>query len=267
MRMRAAGLVLTLLVLAMACGGGQPTGDQASREVPAAQETEETLSGEVLVFAAASLTDAFEEIATEFSNTNREVKVIYNLAGSQQLAGQITQDAPADVFASANQTQMDVVVAAGLVAGQPEIFTSNLLEIAVEPGNPLGIQGLADLSRPDITLVMAAEEVPAGQYAREALDAAGVAVAPSSLETDVRAVLSKVALGEADAGIVYHSDVTAADGAVEGVEIPAGQNVPATYPIAVLANAPNPTAARAFVDFVTSQRGQEILSQYGFAAS
>jgi len=261
MRVRGAGLGLALLLLAVACGGGQTA--------PAEQVSPGAASpwGEVLVFAAASLTDAFEEIAMELSEANPGAKVTYNFAGSQQLAGQITQAAPADVFASANQTQMDVVADAGLVAAEPQIFTSNLLEIAVEPGNPLGIQGLADLSRPDVTLVMAAEEVPAGQYARQALDAAGVQVTPASLETDVRAVLSKVALGEADAGIVYRSDIAAAGDDVEGVEIPLDQNVPASYPIAVLTSAPNPAAARAFVDFVTSRRGQEILAKHGFAAS
>jgi molybdate transport system substrate-binding protein len=255
--------LLTLLVLAAACGASQ-TAPEA--QTSPKQTGENTVSGEVVAFAAASLTDAFEALAMAFSEANPAVKVTSNFAGSQQLAGQITQGAPASVFASANQTQMDVVADAGLIAGQPQVFASNRLTIAVEPGNPLGIKGLADLARPDITLVMAAEEVPAGQYARQALDAAGVQVAPASLETDVRAVLSKVALGEADAGIVYRSDVVAADGDVDAVEIPAAQNVPAAYPIAVLADAPNLAAARAFVDFVTSKQGQHILAEHGFAA-
>jgi molybdate transport system substrate-binding protein len=222
-------------------------------------------SDEVLVFAAASLTDAFEEVAAAFGEANPDVTATFNFASSATLAQQIVQGAPADVFASANQAQMDVVADAGLLDGESEPFAGNLLQIAVEPGNPLGIAGLADLARPDLTLVLAAEEAPAGQYAREALDAQGVTVTPASLEADVRAVVSRVALGEADAGIVYATDVIAADGDVEGVEVPEDQNVPATYPIATLAEAPTPDAAAVFVDFVQSGEGQAILRRHGFS--
>jgi molybdate transport system substrate-binding protein len=193
------------------------------------------------------------------------VEVVLNHAGSQTLASQIDEGAPADVFASANTTQMAAVAAAGNLAAEAEVFTANLLAIAVEAGNPLGVDGLADLSDPDLVLVLPAEAVPAGQYAREALDAAGVEVSPSSLEQDVRAALSKVELGEADAAIVYASDVAASAAAV-GIDIPAEQNVPASYPIAVIADAPNPTAANAFVAFVLSDSGQDILATYGFTA-
>ncbi len=230
-----------LLVLLAGCGGG-------SAEA----------GGEVLVFAAASLTEAFGEIEEAFVAANPGATVTFNFAGSQTLATQINEGAPADVFASANQTQMDVVGEAG------EPFIANVLQIAVEPGNPLGIETLEDLARPDVTLVMAAEEVPAGQYAREALDAAGVTVDPASLEQDVRAVLSRVSLGEADAGIVYASDVASAGDEVSGVEIPDEQNVPATYPIATLPEAPNPEGAEAFVAFVRSEEGQTILAEHGF---
>ncbi len=249
-----AGLLLALLLAA--CGGG--ASDGAGTPDPAPR-------GEVVVFAAASLTEAFEQIGERFTQANPGLTVTYNFAGSQQLAGQIVEGAPADVFASANQRQMDVVGEAGLIAGESRPFASNLLAIAVEPGNPLGIGGLADLATPDLVLVLAAEEVPAGRYAQEALDAAGVEVSPASREPDVRAVLSRVALGEADAGIVYASDVAAAGGEVEGVPIPADDNVRATYPVAALADAPNPEGARAFADFVRSADAQGILADHGFA--
>jgi molybdate transport system substrate-binding protein len=244
----------TVAVVASACGSGNASDDGSGDP-----------SGALVVFAAASLTDAFDGLSDAFVDANPEVEVVFNHAGSQTLRSQINEGAPADVFASANDTQMDAVAAAGNLAGEPETFAANLLAIAVEPGNPLGIRGLEDLADPELVLVLPAEEVPAGQYAREALDAAGIEVAPSSLEQDVRAARSKVELGEADASIVYASDLVASD-AVEGIDIPIEHNVPARYPIAVLADAPNPAAAEAFVAFVLSEDGQEILASYGFTA-
>ena len=217
------------------------------------------------VFAAASLTDAFEAIAGDFSAAHPEVEVELNFGSSSTLATQITQGAPVDVFASANRQQMEALEAAAVVAGPPADFAGNALAIAVEAGNPLGITSLRDLARPDVTLVLADVAVPAGQYAREMLDRQAVAVTPASLEVDVRAVLSRVALGEADAGIVYVSDIaSAAD--VEGVTIPDAQNVRATYPIAALAEAPNPAAAQAFVAHVLSSPGRRVLREHGFTA-
>jgi molybdate transport system substrate-binding protein len=263
--------VLLLAVLLAACGGsGQSASPQEATSQPASENTSEVeaLSGQLTVFAAASLTDAFEDVGDRFSAAHPDVTVAFNFASSSTLATQIVEGgAPADVFASANQTQMDVVDDAGLIAGERTDFTGNRLEIAVEADNPLRIEGLADLSRPDVTLVLAAEEVPAGQYARQALDAQGIQVDPSSLEVDVRAVLSRVALGEADAGVVYASDVATAGEEVEGVEIPSDQNVAASYPIATLADASNPAAAEAFVDYVLSDEGQAVLGEYGFATS
>lgn len=224
-----------------------------------------TRGGQVTVFAAASLTDAFGDIAAAFETANPGLTVAFNFAGSQQLAGQIVEGAPADVFASASPAQTDVVVAAGLAAHEPVDFAGNRLEIAVEPGNPLLITGLADLDRDDIVLVLAAPEVPAGHYAAEALTAAGVEVHPASLDNDVRAALAKVELGEADAAVVYRSDIDAAGEGVEGVTIPEDQNVVATYPVTVLTAARNADAAEAFVAFVMSAAGQQILRDHGFA--
>lgn len=247
-----ASLAVTILVLA---GCGRDGGSEA-----------EGLSGELIVFAAASLTNAFEEISESFTTEHPDVTVTFNFAGSNVLATQINEGAPADVFASANTAQMTVVADAGNVAGESSIFVNNVLAIAVEAGNPFDIAGLADLANPDLILVLAAEEVPVGQYARQALDTAGVDVAPASLEADVRAALSKVELGEADATIVYATDIVSASDTVEGVDIPAEHNVPAAYPIAVLDDAPNAAAAEAFVAYVLGSTGQEILGSYGFAA-
>ena len=247
---------IAVAVAVAACGSAEVEGDgEAAGEV----------SGELIVFATASLTDAFDGLSEAFVDANPDVEVVFNHAGSQTLASQINEGAPADVFASANLAQMEVVAGAGNLAGEAEVFTANLLEIAVEPGNPLGIGGLEDLADPDLVLVLPAEEVPAGQYAREALDAAGVGVTPASLERDVRAALSKVELGEADASIVYASDIVASDGRADGVAIPAEHNVVASYPIAVLGDAPNPAAGEAFVAFVLSGTGQDILAAHGFA--
>lgn len=249
------GLVLALVVTACGSAAVDDEGD-ATGEV----------AGELVVFAATSLTDAFDAIRAAFVAANPDAEVVFNRAGSQTLARQVIEGARADVFASANVAQMDVVDEVGELAGDASTFTSNALAIAVEPGNPLGVAGLEDLADPDLLLVLPSEEVPAGRYAREALDAAGVAVTPVSLEQNVRAALAKVELGEADAAIVYASDLVASDGRADGVAIPAEQNVPITYPVAVLADAPNPATAEAFVAFVLSDTGQEILATHGFTA-
>ncbi len=242
------------LVLA-ACGGTPPRDGRG-----------DATSGTITVFAAASLADAFEAVGDAFVDAHPGSDVVLNDAGSQVLAGQIMEGAPVDVFASANPRHMAAVRDGGHVSGEPRAFAANRLAIAVEPGNPLGIDGLGDLSDPDLVVVLPAEEVPAGDYARQALADAGVRVSPASLEPNVRAALSKVALGEADASIVYSSDVVAADGRVTGVDIPAAVNVRATYPIAVMTGAPNPTGAEAFVDFLLGDEGQAILSDHGFMA-
>jgi molybdate transport system substrate-binding protein len=258
---------LSLALLLVACGGGdQAAAPSESASQPASQTAPEALSGVLTVFAAASLTDAFEDLGERFEQVNPDVDVSFNFASSSTLASQIAEGAPADVFASASQATMDIVDDEGLVAGDCADFAGNSLQIAVEPGNPKGIESLEDLAQSDVTVVLAAEEVPAGEYARRALDAQGIEVEPASLETDVRAVLSRVALGEADAGVVYISDVVAAGDDVEGVEIPSDQNVPASYPIATLTDAPNPAAGEAFVDYVMSDEGQQVLNEFGFSS-
>lgn len=266
--MRSRGVLLAvvsavLLVLA-ACGGSNAvtttTAAGGSTSAPSG------LEGEVLVSAAASLTDAFAEVESAFEAANPGVDVVLNLAGSSGLREQILEGAPADVFASANTSNMDQVAEAGEVASDPQIFVRNLLQIAVPAGNPAGVTGLEDFGRDELLIGLCAEDVPCGDFAREALANAGVTPAIDTNEPDVRALLTKVEAGELDAGITYVTDVASTDGAVEGVEIPEDLNAIAEYPIAVLANAPNPMGAAAFVDFVLSDEGQAILARYGFAA-
>jgi molybdate transport system substrate-binding protein len=224
------------------------------------------VEGEVLVSAAASLTDAFGEIEAAFEEANPDVDVVLNLGSSSTLREQILEGAPADVFASANTSNMDQLVEAEEVAVDPEIFVTNLLQIAVPAGNPAGVAGLDDFARDELLIGLCAEDVPCGQFAREALSLAGVAPEIDTNEPDVRALLTKVEAGELDAGITYVTDVLSTGGTVDGVDIPDDQNVIAEYPIAVLASAPNPSAAEAFVEFVLSEEGQAILGEYGFAS-
>lgn len=221
------------------------------------------LEGEILVSAAASLTEAFGEMETEFEAANPGVDVVLNLGSSSSLREQIIEGAPADVFASANTSNMDQVVEAGEAEGG-EIFVSNLLQIAVPAGNPAGIVGLEDFANEDLLIGLCAEDVPCGDFGRQALENAGVTPAIDTNEPDVRALLTKVEAGELDAGITYVTDVLSTDGAVEGVDIPDEFNVVAEYPIAALSNAPNPDAASAFVEYVLSDEGQAILASYGF---
>jgi molybdate transport system substrate-binding protein len=214
------------------------------------------------VFAAASLQPAFDKIGQQLKTQNN-ITTTFSYAGTQTLTAQLQQGAPADVFASADTAHMTTVQNAGLIVGAPRIFAHNRLEIAVERGNPKGIHSLADLARAGLVVVLADPSVPAGKYAQQALTKAHVTVHPASLEPQVTGVLTKVALGEADAGIVYVSDVVTS-GKVDGVTIPDDQNVIADYPIAALSSAQNMTGAQTFITYVLSTAGQAILKAAGF---
>jgi molybdate transport system substrate-binding protein len=233
------------------CGGGDDSGGGSGAATP----------GEIKVFAAASLTAAFTDIGERFSAANGGTKVTFNFAGSQALATQIQQGAPADVFASADLNNMDKVKD---LTGTPQNFASNLLQIVVEKGNPKSVATVEDLANPDLKVVLAAPDVPAGRYAAEILGKAGVTVKPVSEEDNVKAVVTKVSLGEADAGIVYVTDVSAGGDKVEGVDIPEDQNVLATYPIATVRASKAQDQAQAFLDLVLSAEGQQVLKQHGF---
>jgi molybdate transport system substrate-binding protein len=222
------------------------------------------LSGTLVVFAATSLTDAFDKIGAEFHQANPGVTVKFNYNGSSSLATSINQGAPADVFASAAPANMKTVTDAGNAADTPKTFASNQGEIMVEKGNPDHITSVSQLANPAVKVVVCAPEVPCGAVATAIFKNAGVTVKPVSEEQNVGGVVTKVTLGEADAGIVYVTDVKANEGKATGVAIPANQNDTTEYPIAELKAAPNPSAAAAFVSYVLGTQGQQVLASFGF---
>ncbi|MBW4701260.1 molybdate ABC transporter substrate-binding protein [Micromonospora sp. RL09-050-HVF-A] len=221
-------------------------------------------TGTVTVFAAASLTESFTALGRRFEADHPGSTVTFNFAGSSALATQITQGAPADVFASAAPRNMATVTDAGHAAGTPTVFARNQLVIAVPEGNPQRLAGLADLTRPGLKVALCATQVPCGAAATTALDRAGVRVTPVTLEQDVKGALAKVKLGEVDAALVYRTDARAADREIDGIDFPEATRAVNDYPIVVLADAPNPTAARAFVALVRSAAGRTVLTDAGF---
>jgi molybdate transport system substrate-binding protein len=234
-----------LLALLPSCGGGGGGGDR------------------LLVFAAASLTDAFIEIGAAFEAAHPGSEVEVSFAASSALREQILEGAPADVYASANEEAMAAVVEAGMVSGEAHVFARNGIEIAVPAGNPAGVSGLDDFAREDLLLGLCARQVPCGIFGRRVLAAAGIEPAIDTDEPDVRALLTKIEAGELDAGLVYRTDVASSDG-VAGIPVPSAYAVEAVYPIAVLREATDPALARGFVDFVLSGAGAEILAAHGF---
>jgi len=215
------------------------------------------------VFAAASLTEAFADTRAHLVSANPGLTVTYSFAGSQQLVAQVVAGAPADVVAIADEASMQRLVAAGLVE-PPRTFARNTLEIVVAPGNPRGVKRLSDLARSDLRLVLADPSVPVGKYGRQVLDRQGVRVSPLSLELDVKSELAKVEAGEADAAIVYVTDVRSAGARVSGVEVPPDQNVVAAYPAAVVRATRNRALAQAFVDQLLVGVGRDALRVRGF---
>lgn len=261
MRIRtgAAALAAVALLGLAGCGddaGGSAAGDSGGSGV----------SGGVTVFAAASLTESFTTIGRDFEAANPGTKVTFNFAGSSQLATQINEGAPADVFAAASPATMKTVTDAGNGDGAPVTFVKNQLVIAVPTGNPKGVAGLADLAKPGVKVALCAAQVPCGAAVKKALDAAGVALTPVTLEQDVKAALSKVKLGEVDAALVYRTDAKAAASDVDGVEFPESAGAVNDYPLVVLKDAPNRAAAQAFVAYVRSDKGRAVLTAAGFQA-
>ena len=223
-----------------------------------------TISGTVVVFAATSLTEAFNKIGAQFEAAHPGVTVKFNYNGSSSLATAITQGAPADVFASAAPSNMKTVTSASLASGTPQDFARNTGEIIVEKGNPEHIKSISDLANPSTKVVVCAPAVPCGQVATAIFKNADVTVKPVSEEQNVGGVVTKVTLGEADAGIVYVTDVKANESKATGVPIPADENDITAYPIAQLKDAPNPSAAAAFISYVLSPAGQQVLASFGF---
>jgi molybdate transport system substrate-binding protein len=251
----AAALLAALLALVLApslaaCGsGGAAAGGS---------------NGTVTVFAAASLKTSFTHIAERFEAQHPGTTVTLSFAGSADLAAQISQGAPADVFASADTRNMAKLQEAGLVDGEPRDFATNTLAIAVPPGNPAGITSFADLSRSGTRLVACARQVPCGAAAAAVAEHTGTTISPVSEENSVTDVLGKVISGEADAGLVYVTDVRSAGGRVDSVPFPEAAGAVNAYPAAALAGGGNKGAAEEFLDFVTGPEGQEILAAAGF---
>lgn len=280
--------VLVLALLLAACGGAPAATSPASPPAPtdapptvaptaqpAAAAT--TVEGTLSVFAAASLTDAFEELATAFEAANPGVAVLYNFAGSQQLAAQINEGAPADVFASANRAQMQAAIDGGRIAGGSEqTFVRNRLVVITPADNPAGISALQDLANPGLRLILADAAVPVGQYSLDflakasALPAYTESYSPTvlanvvSFEDNVRSVLTKVALGEGDAGIVYATDAALDADSISQIAIPDELNTIASYPVAPLSDSPNAALAEAFIAYLLTPEGQAVLTRYGF---
>lgn len=217
----------------------------------------------LVVFAAASLTESFTTLTREFGD-DQGIEVVLNVGASSALAQQIVSGAPADVFASASPVAMGVVEQAGRLEGPTSILARNRLMIAVPAGNPAGVSGLADFTDPDLVIALCAPQVPCGEAADHVFRIAGLEASPDTYEADVRATLSKVRLGEVDAALVYRTDVLAAEGQVEGIDVPEAAQVLNDYPVAVLSDSADPAAARAFVEFLGSERATQVLSDAGF---
>lgn len=273
--------ILSSTILLAACGEARFSPVSQSERAPTSAPVEPVATAganSLIIYAAASLSDAFTQIGRDFEAAHPGVTVQFNFAGSQTLSTQITQGAAADVYASANHTEMDKLIAAHLVEGNgPRDFAVNKLVVILPTGNPGNVTTILDLSRPGVKLVLADAMVPAGRYAREILEkidqagslgvdfSARVLANVVSNETDVKLVVTKVQLGEADAGIAYYSDAVAATDILT-IEIPEEVNVIAKYLIAALVNSPNADLAAEFIEYVLSASGQAVLQQWGFTS-
>jgi molybdate transport system substrate-binding protein len=247
-----------------ACSSGTTPGRTSPLSSGGASTTA-ALTGTVNVFAAASLQESFTTLKKQFEAAHPGVTITPNFGASSALATGITQGQPADVFASASQTNMDTVVKAGAAASSTP-FAKNVGEIAVPAANPANIASVNDLAKQGVKVAVCQPQVPCGGIATKVFANAKITVTPVSQEADVKAVLTKVSLGEVDAGIVYVTDVKSAGDKVKGIEIPAEVNASTTYPIAALTNAANPTAAQAFVAYVLSPGGMAVHTAGGFAS-
>ncbi|MEV6392806.1 molybdate ABC transporter substrate-binding protein [Nocardia xishanensis] len=250
----AAAVAVLAAVSVAACGSGD------TAELTGNQD----ISGTVTVFAAASLTETFTELGKQFEAAHPGVEVVYSFGASSALAEQISQGAPADVFASAAPKNMQQVRDKGEVTVEPATFVRNRLEIAVPKGNPGHITGLADFGKTEPKLALCADQVPCGAAAETVFEAAGITPQPDTREQDVKAVLTKVTLGEVDAALVYRTDVKAAEDEVEGIDFAESAEAVNDYPVAPLAHAPNAAAAAAFVAFVTSDQAEQVFDAAGF---
>ena len=252
--------VVAAAALLAGCGGSTGTPSSGSSASPSS-----SVNGSITVFAAASLKESFTKLGAQFEAAHPGTRVVFSFAASSALAQQIQQGAPADVFASASTKNMEQVVTSGAASG-PTNFVKNEMEIAVPPDNPAHIATVADLAKKGVKVALCQAAVPCGSTAHKVFTNAKVTVTPVTQEADVKATLSKVTLGEVDAGVVYVTDVRAAGATVKGIEIPADVNASTTYPIAALTESTNTATAQAFVAYVLSGEGQAVLTAAGFAA-
>jgi molybdate transport system substrate-binding protein len=251
-----------LCVSLISCSSSSQQASSSSSGAPAM--TGPSGGGSLMVFAAASLKQSFTQLAEGFKTDNPGSSVEFSFAGSSDLVTQLTQGAKADVFASADTKNMDKAVQANLVAGKPVNFASNVLTIAVMPGNPKGIKSFQDLTKPGLNVVVCAPQVPCGSATTKIEQATGVKLNPVSEESSVTDVLGKVSTGQADAGLVYVTDVEGSGGKVVGIDFPESSQAVNTYPIAALKGSGNVDLANKFVDYVTGEAGQKVLNQAGF---
>ncbi len=259
---RAAGVAVAL-ISALALGGCAAQPGAVPDAVPSGTRASEELSGTLTVFAAASLTETFDALAEDFEAQHPEVDVVLNYGGSSALAQQIVAGAPADVFAAASEATMQTVVDADL-ASEPVVFATNSLQLVVPAGNPAEVTDLADLARSELAIALCDAAVPCGAASASLLSAEGVTASPDTLEEDVKAVLTKVQLGEADVGLVYVTDVRAAGDEVEGIAVPEVAAAINRYPVAALTDAPSPDLAAAWIALLTGPEGRAVLSDAGF---
>jgi molybdate transport system substrate-binding protein len=266
MRRFAATLLTTsLIVVGLAACGSNNSGTSSAPGPSASESGSLSLSGNITVFAAASLTESFTELGKQFESANPGTKVTFSFGASSGLAQQINSGAPADVFASASPKNMDQVVDVG-GASNPKVFATNKMEIATPPNNPAQIASVNDLAKSSVKTALCQPQVPCGSVAQQVFTNAKITVKPVTLEPDVKSVLTKVQLGEVDAGMVYVTDLKAAGEKVKGVEISDDVNASTDYPIAALTKSGNAAVASAFVDLVLSPAGQGVLTAAGFQA-
>ena len=254
---------LSAAALVAGCSGSNSESAPATTE---GSSTPAAATGEIIVFAAASLKSTFTALGEQLQAQNPGTTVTFNFAGSSDLVTQLTQGAPADVFASADTNNMTKAVDADLVAGDPVNFATNTLTIVTPPGNPKGIASFADLAKPGTSVVVCAPQVPCGSATEKVEKATGVTLAPVSEESAVTDVLGKITSGQADAGLVYVTDAKGAGDKVTAIPFPESSGAVNTYPLAVLKESANAATAQKFVDFVTGPEGQKVLSEAGFAA-
>jgi molybdate transport system substrate-binding protein len=256
--------VAALLALTACSSSGSDSDSTGSTGSDTSASASTRLSGTINVFAAASLKESFETLGEQFEKEHPGTKVTFNFGGSDTLAASITGGAGADVFAAASPKTMKIVTDAGDATGTPATFVRNQLEIATLPGNPDKIASLKDLTNSDLKVVLCDKEVPCGAAAQKALDSSSLKLTPVSYEQDVKSALTKVELKEADAAVVYKTDVKAAGDKVEGVDFPESADAINDYPITLLKDAPNAATAKAFIELVQSAAGQKVLTEAGF---